>query len=254
MTEELVDVRDRAVLITGAGRGIGRSLAEALADRGARVCLAARTESQLEEVAAGIREAGGDAAIAAGDVTNASDAERMVNTTVEAFGRIDGLVNNAGIIRSGQIADMAVEDWDAIMTTNLRGLLLCTQAAIKHMAAQGSGKMVNVASSFGFAPVRGYAAYCASKAAIVHFTRVAALEFARSGVQVNAIAPGYVETDLNADALSDETLRAKIEKRVPAGRIASPDELVPLVGFLLSSASDYITGEAVRIDGGFSIK
>jgi NAD(P)-dependent dehydrogenase (short-subunit alcohol dehydrogenase family) len=243
----------RTVLVTGAGRGIGRAIALGIAAAGAQVCLAARSHDQLEDVAARITAVGGAAVTCAGDVTLPADARRMVATAVRAFGALDGLVNNAGIIRSASIASMAVEDWDAVMTTNLRGMFLCTQAAVRPMTEAGRGKIVNIASSFGVTPVKAHAAYCASKAAILHFTRVAALEFAKLDVQVNAVAPGYVSTDLNAESLADDGVRDRILRRIPAGRIAQPDDLKATVRYLLSSESDYVTGQTVVIDGGFSL-
>lgn len=246
-------LQGRAVLVTGAGRGIGRSIALGLARAGADVCVSARTQTQLDAVVGAIESAGGRAISCAGDVTSREDVVRMVDATVQAFGSLDGLVNNAGILRSGSVVSMTEADWNAVFDTNLKGVFLGCQVAIERMSAVGAGKIVNVASTFGLSPVKNHAAYCASKAAILQFTRVAALEAARFGLQVNALAPGYVATDLNADSLADEGVRERILRRVPAGRIADPDDLVAAVEYLLSSGSDYVTGHTLVIDGGFGL-
>jgi 2-deoxy-D-gluconate 3-dehydrogenase len=254
VSEQAGGAGGRSVLVTGAGRGIGRALALALAADGARVCLAARSRDELEDVAGRVRGAGGDAVTCQGDVTDPSDAERMVTTAVEAFGTLDVLVNNAGITRGGSILTQPVEDFDAVITTNLRGTFLCTQAAARRMVAAGRGKILTISSVFGTSAVREQSAYCASKAALNQFTRVVALELAPHGIQVNAIAPGYVATSLNEEALDDPATAERVLRRIPAGRIARPDDLAGIVRLLCSEASDYITGEVVVIDGGFGLR
>ena len=241
-----------ATIVTGAGRGIGAVLGRELAARGARVTLAARSTEQIEQVAEEIRSAGGEATAIPVDVADADSVDGLVTQSLEHWGSVDALVNNAGIITYAPISETTPADWDSILATNAGGVFRCTRSAASVMQAGAS--IVNIASVFGQRPVRGYAAYCASKAAILHFTRVAALEFAQQGIRVNALAPGYVESDLNVEALADPKIRESIEKRVPMSRIATPEELVPLVAYLCSPDSSYVTGSTFTIDGGFALR
>ena len=243
----------RVALVTGASRGIGRALAVALGSVGAKVALTARSAETLAEAASAVEAAGGETLVLPADVGDPDAAEAVTDAVVEHWGGLDVVVNNAGVIRQAKIVDMSLEDWDAVLTTNLRGVFLYTRAAMRRMG-EGGGSIVNVASNFGLKAVRTYGAYCASKAAVLHLTRVAALEGARSGIRVNALAPGYIETDLNADVLGDPEVRERIEHRVPMGRVASPDELVPAVLYLASQQSAYVTGECITIDGGFWLR
>lgn len=248
-----LELDGRVVLITGAGRGIGRALALGLAACGAHVCLVARTESEIDDVARRVSDAGGVASTVVADVTRSSDVERMVETAVAGHGHVDGVINNAGIMRSGPLAATDGSDVDAVLGTNVRSVVLTTRAIAPHFQSRAAGKIVNVASTFGTKPVRGTGLYGASKAAVVHLTQVAALELAGDGIQVNAVAPGYVDTDLTAKALADDELRRRIERRIPDGRIAAPEELVAPVALLLSAASDHITGAILVADGGLGI-
>ena len=243
----------RVVVVTGGGRGIGRALAVSCAGQGARVAVVARTLTQLEETVRSVKREGGEAIAVTADITDPSELTAMVDTVTSAFGRLDVLVNNAGIMRFGKLEDMTREDIAEVMNVNVVGTFMTTKAVIPTMRRQDGGKIINIASTFGLKPARGHAAYCASKAAVIHFTRVAALELARDGIQVNAIAPGYVETDMTAEALEDESIRERINRRIPAQRVAQPGELGPLVTFLASAESDYMTGETVAFDGGFHL-
>jgi len=243
----------KVVVVTGGGRGIGRSLATSCARQGARVAVAARTLRQLEETVRAVEREGGEAIAVTADVTDPSELTAMVDTVTGTFGRLDVLVNNAGIMRFGKFDEMNRADFAEVMNVNVVGTFLATRAVVATMRNQGGGKIINVASTFGLRPVRGHAAYSASKAAVIQFTRVAALELARDGIQVNAIAPGYVETEMTADALADDSVRERINRRIPAQRVAQPDELGPLVTFLASAEADYMTGETILFDGGFHL-
>jgi NAD(P)-dependent dehydrogenase (short-subunit alcohol dehydrogenase family) len=248
------DLTSTTVLVTGASRGIGRSIAVGLAERGAVVAIAARSLDGTRQVADQIGAAGGRAVALQADVSQPDDVERMVAEANESLGGLDVLINNAGVARHASLVDMDVTEWDDVFATNLRSAFLCTKAASKVMIPAENGKIINVASTFGTRAVRGYAAYGSSKAALIYFTKVAALDLARHNIQVNAISPGYIATDLNDAALADPAVRAKVEARTPAGRIAGPDELVPLAALLASSDSDYMTGESIVIDGGFGVR
>jgi NAD(P)-dependent dehydrogenase (short-subunit alcohol dehydrogenase family) len=240
----------KAAIVTGAGRGIGRAMAVALAGAGADVALAARSKDQLDAVAAEITALDRRAIVVPTDVTDAAAVQALVDTTVSQLGGLDILVNNSGVIDSSPLLEQDPEVWDRVMDTNVRGTYLATRAAGAHMVAQGSGKIVNVASNFAFKGVANHAAYCASKAAIVSFTRSMAVEWARHGVQVNALAPGYFATDLNADLRADPDALAKVLRAVPARRMGEPEELSAWLLLLAGPASDFMTGETIVVDGG----
>lgn len=244
----------RVALVTGAGRGIGRALALALAGVGADVALAARSVGEIEKVAGEVEGLGRRALAVPTDVTDEAEVERLVGRVLEELGGLDVLVNNSGVIHAAPLVETSAEEWDRVVSTNLRGTFLCMRAAGRHFLERGEGKVVNVASNFAFMGVPRFASYSASKAGVVTLTRSAAIEWASSSVQVNAIAPGYVETDMNAAARSDEKIGARIVGQIPSRRMARAEELGPLVVYLASSASDFMTGETLVFDGGQSAK
>ncbi|WP_219414228.1 SDR family NAD(P)-dependent oxidoreductase [Pseudonocardia nigra] len=240
----------KTAVVTGAGRGLGRAMAVALAGAGADVALAARSKDQLEAVAAEIEQLGRRALAVPTDVTDAGAVQHLVETTISRLGGLDVLVNNSGVIDSTPLLEQDPADWDRVMDTNVRGTYLATRAGGAHMVAQGSGKIINVASNFAFKGVAGHAAYCASKAAVVSFTRSMAVEWARFGVQVNALAPGYFATDLNAELRADAAALAKVLRAVPARRMGEAHELSAWLLLLAGPASDFMTGETIVVDGG----
>lgn len=244
----------RVAVVTGASRGIGRSIALALAEAGADVALAGRDVARLDAVAGQIRDSGRSALAVPTDVTDRARVDALVARTVDELGGLDIVVNNSGVVSSLPLLEVSDEEWDRVLDTNLRGVFLVTRAAGRHLVEQGSGKVVNIASNFAFKGVAGHAAYCASKAGVVAFTRAMAVEWARYGVQVNALAPGYVETDLNADVRADPDAAERIVRSVPARRMGRADEFGPWVVLLASPASDYMTGETVTIDGGLTAR
>ena len=205
----------------------------------------------MREVQSSITDRGGHAVVTPFDVTDPASVDAMMDAAAERWGRLDGLVNNAGVVTYAPVTETSLEDWDRLLRTNLTGTFLTTKAALRHLGPGGA--IVNVASTFGQTPVKGYSAYCASKAAMLHFTRVVAAEQARERVRVNAIAPGYVATPLNETALQDDATRDAVLSKVPLRRIAEPEELLPLVSYLLSPASSYVTGSVFTIDGGFAL-
>ena len=240
----------KVAVVTGAGRGLGRAMAVALAAAGADVALAARSADQLAAVAGEVEELGRRALAVPTDVTDADAVDALVERTVTGLGRLDVLVNNSGVIDSTSLLDQEPAAWDRVLDTNVRGTYLATRAAGAHLVRQGSGKVVNIASNFAFTGVADHAAYCASKAAVVAFTRAMAVEWARYGVQVNALAPGYFETDMNAELRSDPDLLAKVLRAVPARRMGRAEELADWLVLLAGPASDFMTGQTIVIDGG----
>lgn len=244
------DLQGRRVLVTGGGSGLGRQFALTLADAGAEVVLAARRKEPLEATAADIRSRGGVARCIALDVTDAAAVDAAFATEV---GEIDVLVNNAGTAGGESLLDMTEETWDRVLDVNVKGAWLLARAAAKQMIARkAGGSIVNVASVLGLAVQKGTANYPASKAALIQLTRAMALEWARYGIRVNAILPGYFATDMNTGYLASDTGQAMV-KRMPMRRLGDPAELAGALLLLASDASRYMTGSTITVDGGLSI-
>jgi 2-deoxy-D-gluconate 3-dehydrogenase len=215
--------------------------------------LAGRSEGDLVAAVDAATARGGSALAHVTDVTDPSSVDGLVAATLARFARIDIIVNNAGVLTSVPFLDQDVEDWDRIVATNLRGTFLVTQAAGRHLVAQGSGKVINIASNFALNGVIHHAAYSASKAGVIALTKSLAIEWARHGIQVNALAPGYFVSDINAGLRADDEQFAKVMRTVPARRMGRPDEeLAPWVLALAGPESDYMTGNVVVIDGGMT--
>jgi NAD(P)-dependent dehydrogenase (short-subunit alcohol dehydrogenase family) len=245
---------DRVAVVTGAGRGLGRAVALALAEAGAHVALAARSQDQLEAVAAEVEQRGRQGLVVPTDVTSSTGARALARRTYDEFGRLDVLVNNAGVLRRAALVDMTDDDWNAVIATNLQGTFNCTRAVGPYLIEAGAGKVITISSSFAFKAVPDLSAYCSTKAALVQFTRVVALEWVRHGIQVNAVAPGYFATELNEDVRADDRTRERILRAIPARRMGEPQELGPLIVYLASGASDYMTGQTIVIDGGMATR
>jgi len=240
--------KGKVAIVTGASRGIGRSIALALAAEGARIVAVDMAPEGVEALAAEIKGAGGEALAVQGNVTLTADAERMVEAAVEAFGRVDILVNNAGITRDGLLLRMKDEDWDAVLNVNLKGAFLCSRAASKVMAKQRYGRIINIASIVGQMGNAGQANYCASKAGLMGLTKSNARELAKRNVTVNAVAPGFIATDMT-EALP-EKVRQELAAQIPLERLGSADDIANAVVFLAAERSGYITGQVIGVNGG----
>jgi len=243
-------LKDKVALITGGGSGIGAAVARCFAQEGARIAIGDVDVEGAEKVASEIKDAGGEALICKADVRRRDEVEAMVDYVLKEYGRLDILINNAGVTRDNLCARMSEEDWDFVVDVNLKGTFLCSKAAFRPMRKQRYGKIVNTAS----VAVRGNIGqvnYSASKAGIIGLTRTLALEFARAGICVNCIAPGFIETPMTEGL--PEKVREEALKRIPLGRIGRPEEVANLHLFLASPESDYITGQVFFIDGGVSI-
>jgi 3-oxoacyl-[acyl-carrier protein] reductase len=244
-----ISLKDKVALVTGGSRGIGRAIALALAGAGATVVVNYRgNQAAADETVAAITAAEGRALAVQADVSTAEDVERLFKTAAEQFGRVDILVNNAGITRDTLLLRMKDDDFDAVLDTNLRGLFLCTRAALRPMTRARFGRIINITSVVGLVGNAGQANYAAAKAGIIGFTKSAAREMASRGITVNAVAPGYIETELTG--VLDEKVRAAILENVPLGRLGTPEDVAGVVCFLASNAAAYITGQTFTVDGG----
>ena len=240
-------------LITGGGGGLGVAMGRALAGAGSAVALADVIVDKAEAAATAIRGEGGKASAYALDVTSRTDVDRVTEAVVRDLGRIDILVNSAGITKRLPAETFDEEGWDQILAVNLKGTFLCCQAVARHMIQRGGGgKIINLASIAGVVGLPGTVAYCASKGGVVQVTRTLALEWVRHGIQVNAIAPSWFDTDMGGKIVrADPDLWKKTVATVPVGRLGEPDELATATLFLASSASGMVTGQILGVDGGF---
>ncbi|MEM9542657.1 MAG: 3-oxoacyl-[acyl-carrier-protein] reductase [Cyanobacteria bacterium P01_E01_bin.42] len=245
--ENLQNLKEKVAIVTGGSRGIGRSVVLALAGEGAKVTVNyARSREAADKVVAEIGEAGGEAIAVQGDVSQPEQVDNLIKETKDKFGRIDVLVNNAGITRDTLLLRMKPEDWQAVIDLNLTGVFLCTKAVSKLMLKQKSGRIINIASVAGQMGNPGQANYSAAKAGVIGFTKTIAKEMASRGVTVNAVAPGFIETDMTHDLKADEIL-----KYIPLGRYGQPEEIAGMVRFLAADpAAAYITGQVFNVDGG----
>ena len=239
----------RTAVVTGGARGIGRGIAMELGRQGARLIITYRREELMANAVAGdLRALGCEASTVGVDVRNAEDVERLFQEARQAHGGVDILVNNAGVNDDGLVMRMSTESWQKVIDTNLTGTFLATRLALRHMTRARWGRVINITSVVGVMGNAGQANYAAAKAGIIGFTRSVAREVASRNVTVNAVAPGFVETDMTADLSEDQ--KNAILNMIPLGRNATPEDIAPLVAFLASDAAGYITGQTMHVDGG----
>ncbi len=243
------DVAKRVVLVTGSSRGLGRAMAERFGREGYKVAVHyVSSAGPADEVVKGIEAAGGEAAAFGADVADPAACQELVKGVVERFGRLDVLVNNAGITRDGLVLRMKDDDWKAVIDTNLSSAFYLSKAALRGMLRAGFGRVVNLSSVVALRGNAGQANYIASKAGLIGLTKALATEYAGKGVTVNAVAPGFIESDMTA-ALSDELQKAYLQQ-IPAGRFGAPEDIAAVVAFLASEGAAYVNGQTLAVDGG----
>ena len=239
----------KVAFVTGASRGIGRAIALRLASDGAKVALNfASNSAKAEAVKAEIESSGGEVLLVQGDVANFQTVTELIKRVVDEWGRLDILINNAGITRDNLLLKMSEDDFDKVISTNLKGVFNCTKAVTKLMMKQRTGRIVNMSSVVGLKGNISQANYAAAKAGIIGFTKSAARELASRGVTVNAVAPGFINTDMTA-ALSEKVKEVMLQE-IPAGRMGTPEDVANAVAFLVSDQAAYITGQVLSVDGG----
>jgi 3-oxoacyl-[acyl-carrier protein] reductase len=245
--------RGRLAIVTGGGRGIGRAVAVRLAAEGANVAISYRSnDDAAQETAEAVREAGVECEVFKGDVASTEDVQVLFEGVTDAFGRLDILVNNAGVTRDNLIMRMKEEEFDEVLRTNLGGTYLCTRAALRPMIRARWGRIVNVSSVVGLVGNAGQANYAASKAGIIGFTKSVAREVAQRGITANAVAPGYVETELTGRL--PENVKEAIRTQVPMGRFGEAEEVAEVVTFLAGEGAGYVTGQTIAVDGGMTMQ
>lgn len=254
MTKKLFDLTNKVAIVTGSRRGIGRGIALMMAQAGAKIVVSDINQEECQKVVEEIKKIGSDGLAVKCDVTNKKEVEEMVRKTIEKFGKLDILVNNAGVAPFKPFLEITEEDWDRVLDVNLKGYYLCTQAAAKEMVKKGWGRIINIASvamgqvGIGFPNLTHY---CASKGGIVAFTEALALELTPKGINVNAISPGVIATEMAKPVTEDPKVCQAILARAPKGRVGQPEDIAAAAVFLASQEADYITGATLVVDGGW---
>ncbi len=243
-----MQLKDKAAIVTGSTKGIGKEIALEFARRGAKVVVSGRNAERAEAVCAEINSAGGSAIAVVGDVSRMADAQQLIERAIAQFGQIDVLVNNAGITRDNLLMRMKEEEWDEVLSVNLKGAFNCIKSVTRRMMKQRSGRIINITSVVGQMGNAGQANYAASKAGIIGLTKSVARELASRNITCNAVAPGFIETDMTG--VLDEKVRESLQAQIPLGRLGSVSDVARAAAFLAGDEAAYITGQVINVDGG----
>ena len=245
-------LQDNVAIITGGGTGIGRGIAQMFAKEGAKVVVVGKRKDLLDQTVAQITQNNGDAVALEGDVSNNTQVVQLAEKVVSDFGKIDILVNNAGVYVPNDAATATEREWDMVMSIDLKGVWLCSKACLPYMIKQGRGKIINIASIAGLVGFDGSAAYCAAKGAVVNLTREMSLDYSPKHINVNAIAPGVIDTEMTKPFLKDATERESLLGNTPIGRIGAPEDIAYAALYLASNESDFVSGHTLVVDGGWT--
>lgn len=240
----------KSVIITGGGSGVGAATAKKMIQNGWAVTIFGRTQSKLDDVLADIAQAD-DTLTVQGDVSDRDDVQRLIDTHIARFGRLDGLVNNAAVVGGGAINEVTIDDWKKLMSINVDGVFNTINLSVEHLK-EAKGAIVNVSSVSGIRGDWGFSPYCASKGAVSNFTRALALDLGNQGVRINAVAPSLIDTEMASFVTSNETMMEKFSSRSPFGRAAKPEEIASVIAFLLSDEASFVNGVNLPVDGGVS--
>ncbi len=247
-------LQNKVAIITGAGSGIGRGIALAFVKEGAKIVVADWSEKGGQETVDLVKQQGGAAVFVKTDVSKVADIEQVVSVCLKEYGKVDILVNNAGIVRQGALHETSEADWDAVINVNLKSVFLASKRILPEMLKQGKGKIVNIASIAGLVGFETSGAYCASKGGIIALTRAMALEYAKNKINVNCIAPGIIKTAMTKDMLNDPAVKAGFEQATPYPRLGEPEDIASAALYLASDESDFVTGEVLVVDGGWTVR
>lgn len=247
-----IDLKNRVALITGSTKGIGRGILDGFSLAGAKIVVTSRSQSDCDQVAKNVIHQGGEVLAVAADLSKVKNIEVLIERVIEHFGRIDILVNNAGTSLTKKAEDLLENDWDRILDIDLKSAFFCSQAVGRHMINQKKGKIINIASMLGLVGSQQVLPYCVSKGGIIQMTRALALEWAKHNIQVNALCPGYVKTPMNESDLNDEKILSSIVRKIPMRRLGTVKDMIGAAVFMASDASDYMTGQVLVVDGGWT--
>lgn len=242
----------KVAVVTGSSRGIGRAVAVAIAEAGATVAIVGRNQKKCQETFEEIEKRNGKSLIVTVDLTNLQEIKRLFDTVMEKCGRVDILVNNAGVAITKKALKLTEDEWDQVVDSNLKSVFFCSQAAAAIMEYSGGGKIINMSSIMGQVGDVAVVPYCASKGGVVQLTKALALEWVRHNIQVNAIGPGYIITDMNKEEMKNEKAYQHVIDKIPAGRMGQVEDIAYMAVYLATPASDYITGQTFYVDGGWT--